>query len=153
MTKMRLLAAALTACAVASASASLEAAVYVLDSDLAPSYRGPSITTQNAQLWLAYRLGLSSFYSVSEADDETFSLLNRFGDEAQATLFTPSEPNPRKLVVVEGVENPQGSYSVNTPAARSYLIKLSSGTRNLFQLFIFPSSLHLSKPRTSSPVF
>ena len=151
MTKMRLIAAALTAYTVASAS--LDAAVYVLDSDLAPSYKGPSITTQNAQLWLAYRLGLSSFYSVSDADNETFSLLNRFWDESQATFFTPSEPNPRKLVVIDGVENPKGSYSVAISATRSYLCQLSSGTRILFQLFKFLTSLHLSKPRTLSPVF
>ena len=107
--------ATLVACAFAAVSASDHATVYTLDSNPRTDHLAPSISSENARLWLANRLGLSSFLDLDQADMKTISLLNQYGDGNQATLFAPTESRSRKLVIIEGVDNPDGNMSSAFP--------------------------------------
>ena len=102
----RLLTATFIASVVAYAFASLDAVVYTLDAT-ARNGQALSIGGENARLWLANRLGLSSFYSLEQADTNTLSLLNQYEDD-QEPLFSPAETKSRKLVIIEGVQSPEG---------------------------------------------
>ena len=106
---MWLLAATWVVCASAAFSGSNRAAVYTLETDLRSNHLAPSISFENARLWLTNRLGLSSTLDLDKADTDTISLLNKYGDGSQATLFSPTESRPRKLVIIEGVEHPNGN--------------------------------------------
>ena len=113
---MKLLAGALLASILsASYAAAREASVYIFDASRNPSHSDlnpPSINPQTARLLLSHRLGVSQYHSLNDADEHTIRLLNNYGSKQQ-TLYTSNNDedhsSDRKvLVVVEGVEHPEG---------------------------------------------
>ena len=129
--------ATLVAGAFAAVFASDHATVYTLESNPRSDHLAPSISSENARLWLANRLGLSSFLDLNQADMNTISLLNQYGDGHQATLFAPTEPKSRKLVIIEGVDHPDGSKSFSFPK----IMKLT--LYRILQGRVHPNILHL----------
>jgi hypothetical protein len=94
-----------------------EAPVYILDrskslsNDDGPS---PTVNPRTARLLLAHRLGLSPYHPLESADDDTLNLLNAYGG-IQTPLFGQfdrSLPTTRLLFLIEGVDNPDGKYTV-----------------------------------------
>ena len=67
--------------------------------------KGPTIRSEQARLWLADSLGLSSLHSLKAADPDTLLLLNTFGNKQN--LFEHSESR-QKVLIVEGLEEPEG---------------------------------------------
>ena len=69
-----------------------------------------SISPKDARLFLAQRLGLSSYHNLQGAGDDTVRLLNGYG-HTQIPLFGSNEDHTsyrRLLVVIEGLDQPQG---------------------------------------------
>lgn len=67
----------------------------------------PSVSPHTARLLLAQRLGLSQYHSLQDADESTFSILNKFGGEQQQQIFAredPSQGAEKLLLIVEGVD-------------------------------------------------
>lgn len=69
-----------------------------------------SLTANAARLLLARRLGLSQYHSLEDADDTTIRILDEQKGIQQLAFFADeNEPRPQNiLVVVEGVEQPEG---------------------------------------------
>ena len=107
--RMKVSAALSIACAISVSSALGTASVYVLDSDLPRNHAAPSISSAHARVWLANRLALSSSHELGDIDQETISLLNQFSHRNKPAIFSSPEPVPRKVVILEGIENPNGT--------------------------------------------
>ena len=105
---MKLLTVALIACTIFSSSASSDASVYLLEADTPHDHSIASISSKGAELWLAHRLGFSSQYDMEDAETATISLLNKLGNAEQSALFTHPNPVAKKLVILEGVDRPEG---------------------------------------------
>ena len=87
-----------------------QASVWTFDrSNSVPQTSRPSISPENARLLLAHRLGLSSYHSLKNADENTISLLN-IGE--QKSLFDESSDGAGRklLVIVEGLEDERKDY-------------------------------------------
>ena len=93
-----------------------EALVYTFDRATNPSLSTSTgvpatISPENARLVLAQRLGLSQFYDLGDADDETIRLLNQH-TIPQAPLGEGDVEDVRRLmIIVEGVKEPGGMLS------------------------------------------
>lgn len=106
--------------AVAQAYAALpEAHVYLSDGSQQHHSRPPSISPHEARLLFAQRLGLSSYHSLGGVSESTLEHLNIYGS-AQKQLFHEEQwQSPsRLLVVVEGVEHPEGMLVGDALACR-----------------------------------
>ncbi|KAI4149486.1 MAG: hypothetical protein L6R39_002495 [Caloplaca ligustica] len=88
-----------------------EAGIYISDSPSGVSKQALSPAT--TRLLLARRLGLSKYHSLEGADDAALRILNDFGGKQKALLSTdePRLDNPRNLVIVEGVKDPEDILS------------------------------------------
>lgn len=88
-----------------------EAGIYISDSPSGVSKQALSPAT--TRLLLARRLGLSKYHSLEGADDAALRILNDFGGKQKALLSTdePRLDNPRNLVIVEGVKDPEGAVT------------------------------------------
>ena len=71
-----------------------------------------TISPENARLFFAHRLHLSQYHDLKDASDETLDILNAFGGK-QMPLFGSEDADKtrRILVIVEGVENPEGNQT------------------------------------------
>ena len=91
-------------------SASSVAHVYLSDHSGRHDTKTPSISPSEARLLFAQRLGLSNYHSLGDVSDSTLEFLNTFvGPQKQ--LFTEDywqEEPSRLLVIVEGIEHPEG---------------------------------------------
>ena len=99
---------------IASTNGALEAPVYTFDHPSTPIKKNDnllSISPQDARLFLTHRLGLSRYHNLQDAGDDAIQLLNGYGG-TQAPLFGADEEEDsrlrRLLVIVDGVEKPQG---------------------------------------------
>ena len=96
-------------------AAVLEAPVYIFNgkSIASASHDLPSLSPETARLVLADRLGLSQYHSILGADELTIHYVNQFGG-SRSQQFPNDAPESahssnRLLLVIEGVENPQGT--------------------------------------------
>ena len=93
-------------------SASPEANVYLSDHSGRHDTKPPSIYPSEARLLFAQRLGLSIYHSLGDASDSTLEFLNTFGSQQKQVFpedYWQEEPS-RLLVIVEGIEHPEGTY-------------------------------------------
>lgn len=94
-------------------SSFLDGLVYIFDNALqqAPATEvRPLIQPQIARLLFAQRLGLSQYHSLEEPQETTLDFFNRYG-ETYEHLFEEArsgKERQRLLVIVEGVEKPEG---------------------------------------------
>ncbi|KAF1812378.1 hypothetical protein P152DRAFT_397601 [Eremomyces bilateralis CBS 781.70] len=83
--------------------------VFLWDPDRTPAQDPdlPSVSAETARLILAQRLGLGQFHSIPEDDAQVLDVLNRFGASAPLFQATPVSKQPKALVVIEGLEEPE----------------------------------------------
>lgn len=108
---MNLLIGLLWACATFRAdAASPEANVYIYPESAEPQSRTPSISPNDARLLFALRLRVSEYHSIGDAGESTLNILNAY-EGPQRPLFgnEAGDESRRLLLVVEGVEHPEGS--------------------------------------------
>ncbi len=123
---MRLLAGILCAStALRVCAAHTEALVYTSDSDTRQSsVQKPSISPSTARLLLAQRLGLGQFHDLGDADESALDILNKYGGKQQ-DIFDQEEgsiDNNKLLLIVEGVEHPEGIALWNVKKGAGILI-------------------------------
>ena len=92
---------------VTAVSASLEASVYLLDSDRLPeSSNPPTLSPEQARLVFAQRLGASKYHSLGDASASTLSYINKFGVERGSLFGDGLERRTAEvLLIVEGVSS------------------------------------------------
>ena len=98
-------------------SASPVAHVYLSDHSGRHVTKPPSISPSEARLLFSQQLGLSNYHSIGDASDSTLEFLNTFGGP-QKQLFTEDywqEEPSRLLVIVEGIEHPEGTSNFIFP--------------------------------------
>lgn len=97
-------------------AAVLEAPVYIFNdkSTASASQDLPSLSPETARLVLADRLGLSQYHSLLGANELTIKYLNQLGALRSQHLLNDEPERSRRsgrlLLVIEGVETPQGTY-------------------------------------------
>ena len=92
----------------ALASAAPESLLYIFGKDsIHTDTKAPSISANTARLLLAQRLGLSTYHELGNVDDHTFEILNAYGSNRQ-TLFASQKDEVSPLLIIEGVERPEG---------------------------------------------
>lgn len=94
-----------------------DASIYLAEPPSGVSKQALSPAT--SRLLFARRLGLSQFHSLEGADDATLQILNDYGGEQKALLSTdePWTGPQRNLIIVEGVDNPEGQIPTSTLCA------------------------------------
>lgn len=95
----------------AARTAASNAQIYVTDQH---EGRTPeALSPASIRLLFARRLGLSQYHSLEGADESTLKILNNYGGEQRA-LFSADgrqEDRQRNLIVIDGVEDPNGTVS------------------------------------------
>lgn len=97
-----------TACTVSAASHE----AYVCTSGKSRPLPDPLrlVSPATARLALAQRLGVSQYYTLGDAADEVFDVLNELpGVSSQLLVDAEPRPFPRVLTVVEEVQDPEGT--------------------------------------------
>ena len=93
-------------------AASTEALVYLSDNDSSkPNLNPPSISPNTARLLLAKRLSVSQYHDLGDVDDSVLEILDKYGG-TWPTVFSQradSSSQSQLLLVVEGVEHPEGT--------------------------------------------
>ena len=97
-------------------AAIFEAPVYIFNdkSTASASHDLPSLSPETARLVLADRLGLSQYHSLLGANEFTIQHLNQLGALRSQHLLNDEPEQGRRsgrlLLVIEGIETPQGTY-------------------------------------------
>ena len=89
-----------------------DASLYL--SEIPPSKglsRPSSITPSTARLLLAQRLGLAQYHELGDADDSTIDTLNYY-EASQQWPLTRQELNDPRLLIIEVVKNPEGTFRI-----------------------------------------
>lgn len=86
--------------------------VYLFDADRTTSSTPAPrpVSPETARLIFAQRLALSQYHSLHGQDEEALQHINSFGGRPQRLLGLDEDPQLRAMVVVEGVDRPEGQY-------------------------------------------
>jgi hypothetical protein len=93
--------------ALIGAASALDANVYILQGeDFAHPSSPPTLSSEEARLVFAQRLGVSEYHGLGEASESTLSYINKFGGPQETLFQSSAQYKAAELVlIVEGISS------------------------------------------------